>query len=84
MTMQVVAAVAEFERDLLIGRTQAGLARAKADGKPLDHPSALTDAQRYNIVRRLAEGGCPPLLVNSTPAGRPSCVPAPRTSDPRS
>jgi putative DNA-invertase from lambdoid prophage Rac len=57
MTMQVIAAVAEFERDLLIERTQAGLARAKADGKPLGRPSVLTDAQRYNIVRRLAEGG---------------------------
>ncbi len=30
-TMQVIAAVAEFERDLLIERTQAGLARAKAE-----------------------------------------------------
>jgi putative DNA-invertase from lambdoid prophage Rac len=30
MTMGVIAAVAEFERDLLIERTQAGLSRAKA------------------------------------------------------
>jgi len=29
MTMGVIAAVAEFERDLLIERTQAGLARPK-------------------------------------------------------
>ena len=28
--MGVIAAVAQFERDLLIERTQAGLARAKA------------------------------------------------------
>lgn len=40
MTMQVLAAVAEFERDLLIERTQAGLARAKADGKKLGRPVA--------------------------------------------
>lgn len=32
MTMQVLAAVAEFERDLLIERTNAGIRRAKADG----------------------------------------------------
>jgi putative DNA-invertase from lambdoid prophage Rac len=57
MTMQVIAAVAEFERDLLIERTQAGLARAKADGKPLGRPSTLTEAQRRDIVRRLTEGG---------------------------
>ncbi|MGZ4999950.1 MAG: recombinase family protein [Methylomonas sp.] len=32
MTMQVIAAVAEFERDQLIERTQAGISRAKAAG----------------------------------------------------
>lgn len=40
MTMQVLGAVAEFERDLLIERTQAGLARAKAIGKKLGRPEA--------------------------------------------
>jgi putative DNA-invertase from lambdoid prophage Rac len=40
MTMQVISAVAEFERDLLIERTQSGLARAKADGKKLGRPVA--------------------------------------------
>jgi putative DNA-invertase from lambdoid prophage Rac len=40
MTMQVLGAVAEFERDLLIERTQSGLARAKADGKKLGRPIA--------------------------------------------
>lgn len=33
MTMQVISAVAEFERDLLIERTQAGIVRAKLQGK---------------------------------------------------
>ncbi|MNI57285.1 putative DNA-invertase from lambdoid prophage Rac [compost metagenome] len=41
MTMQVLGAVAEFERDLLIERTQAGLARAKSQGKRLGRPEAL-------------------------------------------
>ena len=40
MTMQVISAVAEFERDLLIERTQSGLARAKAEGKKLGRPEA--------------------------------------------
>ena len=40
MTMQILGAVAEFERDLLIERTQAGLARAKAEGKKLGRPEA--------------------------------------------
>lgn len=42
MTMQVLSAVAEFERDLLVERTQAGLARAKAEGKKLGRPSAAS------------------------------------------
>ncbi|MDT6919018.1 recombinase family protein [Pseudomonas atacamensis] len=40
MTMQVLGAVAQFERDLLIERTQAGLRRAKAEGKKLGRPAA--------------------------------------------
>lgn len=56
MTMQVINAVAEFERDLLIERTQSGLARAKAEGKVLGRPSALTDEQQAEALRRLAAG----------------------------
>ncbi|MBI6918013.1 recombinase family protein [Pseudomonas monteilii] len=41
MTMQVLNAVAEFERDLLIERTQQGLIRAKAEGKKLGRPPAF-------------------------------------------
>jgi putative DNA-invertase from lambdoid prophage Rac len=33
MTMGVIAAVAQFEKDLLIERTLAGQARARAGGK---------------------------------------------------
>lgn len=40
MTMSVIASVAEFERDLLIERTQAGLVRAKSEGKILGRPAA--------------------------------------------
>jgi len=50
MTMQVIAAVAEFERDLLVERTQAGLARAKAEGKTLGRPGALTHDQRGDVI----------------------------------
>ena len=56
MTMQVIAAVAEFERDLLVERTQAGLARAKAEGKSIGRPGALTHDQREDVMRRLARG----------------------------
>lgn len=45
MTMGVLAAVAEFERDLLIERTQAGLSRAKNEGKVLGRPQATSKEQ---------------------------------------
>ena len=46
LSMHVINAVAEFERDLLIERTQAGLNRAKAAGKMLGRPASLNDEQR--------------------------------------
>ena len=56
MTMGVIAAVAEFERDLLIERTQAGLARAKAEGKVLGRPYSLDDGQCEQVMLKLAAG----------------------------
>ena len=56
LTMGVINAVAQFERDLLIERTQSGLARAKAQGKTLGRPAALTTEQRDSVKSLLAEG----------------------------
>lgn len=56
MTMGVIAAVAQFERDLLIERTQAGLARARAEGKRIGRPHALTEEQRAAVREGLARG----------------------------
>ena len=56
LTMSVINAVAEFERDLLVERTQAGLRRAKAEGKPLGRPPSLTADQRQRVAQRLREG----------------------------
>ncbi|WP_439671396.1 Resolvase/invertase-type recombinase catalytic domain-containing protein [Cupriavidus necator] len=56
MTMGVLGAVAEFERDLLIERTQAGLARVKASGKALGRKPALTAEQQDQTRQRLAQG----------------------------
>lgn len=56
MTMGVIAAVAEFERDLLIERTQSGLARAKSQGKTLGRPHSLGEAAAKAVVARLAQG----------------------------
>lgn len=54
--MGVLSAVAEFERDLLIERTQAGLKRAVAEGKKLGRKSALSDDQQREALERLAAG----------------------------
>ena len=56
MTMGVIAAVAEFERDLLIERTQAGLALAKASGKPIGRPQSLDKGQMTIVRQKLSEG----------------------------
>lgn len=51
-----LSAVAEFERDLLIERTQAGLSRTKAAGKALGRPQALSSDQQEEIRRNRAAG----------------------------
>ena len=56
MTMQVINAVAEFERDLLIERTHAGIKRAKAEGKTFGRPSALTATQKDEVRQQIAAG----------------------------
>lgn len=55
MTMGVIAAVSEFERDLLIERTQAGLSRAKAQGRSLGRPAALSESQQSEVLKMRAK-----------------------------
>ncbi|WP_455821113.1 recombinase family protein [Pseudomonas cerasi] len=56
MTMQVISAVAEFERDLLLERTHSGIARAKAAGKRFGRPSALNEEQQLTVITRINAG----------------------------
>jgi putative DNA-invertase from lambdoid prophage Rac len=56
MTMQVLNAVAEFERDLLIERTNSGIERAKAEGKHMGRKHSLSVKQRDEVRQRLAAG----------------------------
>lgn len=53
LLLSMLAAVAEMERDLLVERTQAGLVRAKAEGKTLGRPAKTTPDERSEIQRRL-------------------------------
>jgi len=56
LMLTMLAAVAEMERDLLVERTQSGLARAKAEGKTLGRPALTTDEQRAAMVARFKAG----------------------------
>jgi putative DNA-invertase from lambdoid prophage Rac len=56
LTMGVINAVAEFERDLLIERTQAGLTRARAEGKAIGRPASLSEERRRMVEQRLRDG----------------------------
>jgi putative DNA-invertase from lambdoid prophage Rac len=74
MTMGVIAAVAEFERDLLIERTQSGLARAKSQGKTLGRPQSLGDAAIKAVVARLAQGEAVAALAREYGTSRQSIM----------
>ena len=74
MTMGVIAAVAEFERDLLIERTQSGLARAKAQGKTLGRPQSLGEAAIKDVVARLAQGEAVAALAREFGTSRQSIM----------
>jgi putative DNA-invertase from lambdoid prophage Rac len=56
MTMSVIAAMAEFEKDLLIERTKAGLVRAKAEGKTMGRPSTFSPEEAEEVRARLQKG----------------------------
>ena len=80
MTMGVIAAVAEFERDLLIERTQCGLARAKSQGKTLGRPQSLGDAAIKAVVARLAQGEAVAALAREYGISRQSIMRIRQTS----
>lgn len=56
LLLTMLVAVAEMERDLLVERTQAGLQRARAQGKHLGRPFKTNDAQRNEIRSLLGAG----------------------------
>jgi DNA invertase Pin-like site-specific DNA recombinase len=56
LMLNMLAAVAEMERDLLIERTQSGLSRAKSEGKILGRPTKTTDQQRAEIIKMRTSG----------------------------
>jgi DNA invertase Pin-like site-specific DNA recombinase len=45
MFWQLLGVFAEYERELIVSRTRAGLARAKAQGKQLGRPKGIKDSK---------------------------------------
>jgi putative DNA-invertase from lambdoid prophage Rac len=72
--MTVLAAVSQFERDLLIERTHAGLARAKAEGKKLGRREALNDKQKAQIRMKRAQGASARELANEYGVSHPTIL----------
>jgi putative DNA-invertase from lambdoid prophage Rac len=56
LVMGTLSAVAEMERDILVERTHAGLARARSQGKHLGRPFSTTPSQRAAIRAKLEAG----------------------------
>lgn len=78
--MTVLAAVAQFERDLLVERTHAGLARARAEGKKLGRRDALSPAQKVEIRKKLAKGATARSLAKEYAVSHPTILKAAQCS----
>ena len=56
MMLTILAAVAEMECDLLLERTQSGLARAKSECRMLGWPSKTSPDQHTEIIAKYEQG----------------------------
>jgi DNA invertase Pin-like site-specific DNA recombinase len=57
LVFHIFGALAEFERDVIRERTQAGLAAARARGRLGGRPKKLADAKQLELARTLYTGG---------------------------
>src|ERR671917_2198913 len=57
LVFHVFGALAEFERDLIRERTQAGLRAARARGRTGGRPKVLADAKKQALAQALYDGG---------------------------
>lgn len=51
LTLQVLGAVAAFEKAMIVSRVRAGLAKAKANGKHIGRPKSAIDPDQVRILR---------------------------------
>ena len=74
LMVKMLAAVADFERDLIIERTQAGQARARAAGTHMGRPSKTTPDQQRAIREALAKGATVSSMAASYQVSRATII----------
>jgi putative DNA-invertase from lambdoid prophage Rac len=74
LMVKMLAAVADFERDLIIERTQAGQARARAAGTHMGRPSKTSPEQRRVIRQALGAGATVSSLATSYQVSRATII----------
>lgn len=65
LTFHLIAAMAQFERDLIRERTAAGLEAARTKGALLGRPSQVTREQ-YRLIKRMAGEGASQRTIAAT------------------
>jgi DNA invertase Pin-like site-specific DNA recombinase len=63
LVMTIMGGIAEFERKLIRKRTEAGIERARRQGKRFGRPDALDDGQKAKIAERYGKGATMPELA---------------------
>jgi DNA invertase Pin-like site-specific DNA recombinase len=56
LVVTIMSGIAQFERKLILSRTEIGIAKARANGKKFGRPSALDVTQKRKIAERYAAG----------------------------
>lgn len=59
LTLNMLAAISQFEREIISERTKAKLAQLKADGKKLGRPVKVTDDELRTKAKQLRAEGVP-------------------------
>jgi len=69
LMLTIMSGIAEFERSLIRGRTNAGIERAKRQGKKFGRPERLDDGQKRKIAEFYAAGKTIPELAEEYGCG---------------
>jgi DNA invertase Pin-like site-specific DNA recombinase len=69
LMLTVLGGIAEFERELIMARTEAGITKAREQGKKFGRPSALDVGQKRKIAERYAAGDTMQALADEYEVG---------------